>query len=198
MQRLKTVVVMMEDYRCQVSPFPKPHLHLQFNGIILLSQTKIRFSPPSIPEDYTPIAPTLGAPILGPSRTPLAPKDRGALLGEKPLPGKSVFSFLSPEARAQISQATGKTNLPAALNETGPSSSKSRGTVTAKSNLPSVPKETAIAALNGGFMPYGDNLDKQKRYRAYLEIQAELSERPLTRVILRVTSLILACIHEFG
>lgn len=32
-------------------------------------------------------------------------------------------------------------------------------------------------------MPYGDNLEKQKRYRAYLEIQAELSERPLTKVV---------------
>ena len=31
-------------------------------------------------------------------------------------------------------------------------------------------------------MPYGDNLKKQKRYRAYLEIMGDLSERPLTRV----------------
>jgi hypothetical protein len=34
-------------------------------------------------------------------------------------------------------------------------------------------------------MPYGDNSEKQKRYRAYLEIQAELSERPLVRVSTR-------------
>lgn len=144
-----------------------------------------RFSPPEIPDGWGPLPPTLGAPVLGPSaQTQLAPKDRGALLGEKPLPGKSVFSFLTPEARARISQATGNTNLPPALNEIGPESSKStfRGTATAKSSLPPVPKDTAVAALNGGFMPYGDNPEKQKRYRAYLEIQAELSERPLVRV----------------
>jgi G patch domain-containing protein 1 len=128
--------------------------------------------------------PTLGVPVLGPSpSTAMAPKDRGALLGEKPLPGKSVFSFLTPAAREQISRVTGKSDLPPALNETGPSSTKSRERLTSKSNLPPVPKETAIAALNG-FMPYGDNPEKQKRYRSYLEIQAELSERPLTRVIL--------------
>jgi len=51
-----------------------------------------------------------------------------------------------------------------------------------KGNLPNVPKETAVAALSGGFMPYGDNPDKQKRYRAYLELMADLSERPLTKV----------------
>jgi G patch domain-containing protein 1 len=145
-----------------------------------------RFEPPTIPEDYIPQPPLLGTAPLGPSTQPqqLAPKDRGALLGETPLPGKSVFSFLTPEARAKLSAATGKSNLPAALNETGPASStaKSKVSITAKSNLPTVPKETAIAALNGGFMPYGDNLEKQKRYRAYLEIMGELSERPLTRV----------------
>jgi G patch domain-containing protein 1 len=147
-------------------------------------RANIRFHPPEIPPDYVPQPPVLGAPVFGPSQTQLAPKDRGALLGEKPLPGKSVFSFLTPEARARITQATGKSNLPPALSEVGPSTSKPKGNITAKSNLPSVPKETAIAALNGGFMPYGDNLDKQKRYRAYLEIQGELSERPLTKVLI--------------
>ena len=146
-----------------------------------------RFDPPKVPEDYIPQPPVLGAAPPGPSsqtQQQLAPKDRGALLGETPLPGKSVFSFLTPEARAKLSAATGKSNLPPALNETGPASltTKSKVAVTAKSNLPTVPKETAIAALNGGFMPYGDNLEKQKRYRAYLEIMGELSERPLTRV----------------
>jgi G patch domain-containing protein 1 len=142
-----------------------------------------RFSPPEIPEGWTPLPPVLGAAIQ--TRTPqtqLNPRERGAILGEEQLPGKSVFSFLTPEARAQISQASGKTNLPPALSEIGPASTKPRNTVAAKSSLPPVPKEAAVAALNGGFMPYGDNLEKQKRYRAYLEIQAELSERPLTRV----------------
>jgi len=142
-----------------------------------------RFHPPEIPEDYVPQPPVLGAPPPGPTtQTPLAPKDRGALLGEKPLPGKSVFSFMTPEARAKIQAATGKTNLPPALNEAGPTTSKSKISTAVKSNLPQIPKETAVAALSGGFMPYGDNVDKQKRYRAYLEIMAELSERPLTKV----------------
>jgi G patch domain-containing protein 1 len=139
----------------------------------------IRFSPPNVPDDWIP-SPTLGAPI---SSIPpvLAPKDRGALLDEKPLPGKSVFSFLTPEARARISQATGRSDLPPALNELG--SSSSRSTTSMKSSLPSIGKETALAALRGGFLPYGDDPEKQKRYRAYLEIQAEVSERPLTHVL---------------
>jgi G patch domain-containing protein 1 len=104
------------------------------------------------------------------------------MLGEKPLPGKSVFAFLTPEARAQISQATGKPNLPPALNEIGPSTSKPKA-FSGNSGLPSIPKDTAIAALSGGFMPYGDDLEKQKRYRAYLEIQGELSERVLMKPV---------------
>ena len=140
-------------------------------------------APPEIPDNYIPLPPTLGAPVVGPSaQKQLTPKARGAILGEKPLPGKSVFSFLTPEARAQISQATGKSNLPPALSESGPSSSKSRNSVAVKSMLPSIPKDTAVAALNGGSMPYGDNPEKQRRYRLYLEIQAELTESPLTKV----------------
>jgi len=144
----------------------------------------IRFASPIIPDGYSPLPPTLGVPVVGPSARSLAPKDRGALLGEKPLPGKSVFSFLTPEARAQISQATGRSDLPPALNEYGPAeTSKARGAAVARTNIPSIPKETAVAALNGGFMPYGDNPEKQKRYRAYLEMQAELSEKPLIKVL---------------
>lgn len=141
----------------------------------------VRFAPPVIPEDYSPLPPTLGVPVLGLSTHRLAPRDRGALLGEKPLPGKSVFSFLTPEARAQISQATGRSDLPPALNESGPTTSKPRGTAVGRTNIPSVSKDTAVAALNGGFMPYGDNPEKQKRYRAYLEAQAELSEKPIIK-----------------
>ncbi|RYC54481.1 hypothetical protein CHU98_g11730, partial [Xylaria longipes] len=42
----------------------------------------------------------------------LDPKSRAALLGEAQLPGKSVFDFLSPEARERLASATGKANLP--------------------------------------------------------------------------------------
>jgi G patch domain-containing protein 1 len=89
---------------------------------------------------------------------------------------------MTPEARARIQAATGRTNLPPALNEVGPTTSKSKISTAIKSNLPQISTETAVAALRGGFIPYGDNPDKQKRYRSYLEIMAELSERPLTKV----------------
>lgn len=140
------------------------------------------FAPPVIPDNYAPLPPTLGAPVLGLQARPLAPQDRGALLGEKPLPGKSVFSFLTPEARAQISQATGRSDLPPAFSEIGPAGSKPRAV--GRASIPGVAKEVAVAALKGGFMPYGDNLEKQKRYRAYLELHAELSEKPLVKVTL--------------
>lgn len=106
----------------------------------------------------------------------LSPKSRAALLGESQLPGKSVFDYLTPDARSQIALATNNPNLPPALGEAENhlSSSQPRNLQTL---VPSLLRETAIKALGrgtAGWMPYAEDLTKRARYRLFLEIRAGL------------------------
>lgn len=107
----------------------------------------------------------------------LDPKARAALLGEKQLPGKSVFDFMSAAARERLAAATGRTDLPPARGEipAGYSLSEEDRQRELVNRVPGLDKETAIAALSRGTgpgAPYADNEDKRARYRAYLEYQA--------------------------
>lgn len=107
----------------------------------------------------------------------LDPKSRASILGEAALPGKSVFDFLTPAARERLASASGKDNLPAALGEIpkGYSMTDEERDREFQAQIPKVEKYTADAALSrgaSGFMPYGEDLPKRSRYRAYLENQA--------------------------
>ncbi|KAI0443451.1 DUF1604-domain-containing protein [Xylaria telfairii] len=110
----------------------------------------------------------------------LDPKSRAALLGEAQLPGKSVFDFLSPEARERLASATGKTNLPPALGEVPAEFALTEAERQQElvRQLPELDKATAIAALargasgGSGPAPYADDEAKRGRYRAYLEYVA--------------------------
>jgi G patch domain-containing protein 1 len=109
----------------------------------------------------------------------LDPKSRAALLGEAQLPGKSVFDFLSPEARARLASATGKTNLPPALSEVPAEFALTEAERQQElvRQLPELDKMTAAAALargasGSGPAPYADDEGKRGRYRAYLEYVA--------------------------
>ncbi|KAK3692476.1 hypothetical protein B0T22DRAFT_14985 [Podospora appendiculata] len=107
----------------------------------------------------------------------LNPKARAALLGEKELPGKSVFDFMSAAARERLVAATGKVDLPAARGEipAGYALTEAERLRELHKQVPMLGKDTAIAALSrgaGGGAPYGDDEDKRARYRAYLEYQA--------------------------
>lgn len=98
---------------------------------------------------------------------------RATILGENPLPSKSVFDFLSPAARERLVQATGKSNLPAAGNEVL-SATKDSGS-TADNALPRVDQSAALQALNRaktGWTPYADDPSKRSRYEAFLELCA--------------------------
>lgn len=106
----------------------------------------------------------------------LDPRARGSMLGETPLPGKSVFDFMTPAARERIASATGNKNLPQALGE-APSSTFSPSNPSSLADLvPRLDKGVALGALRGGFMPYSDDPDKKTRYRTFLEVQAGLKE----------------------
>lgn len=106
----------------------------------------------------------------------LSPKSRAALLGETPLPGKSVFNFLTPSARSRIATATNNPHLPPALSE---ATNTTPGlTVKPKSQnalVPALAPEIALSALGGnaaGWMPYSDDPPKFARYRHFLEFCA--------------------------
>ncbi|KAI1823822.1 DUF1604-domain-containing protein [Xylaria intraflava] len=113
----------------------------------------------------------------------LDPKSRAALLGEAQLPGKSVFDFLSPEARERLASATGKTNLPPALGEVPAEYALTEAEKEQElvRQLPELDKLTAVSALTRGASgsgpaPYADDEGKRGRYRAYLEYVAGLTK----------------------
>ncbi|EMD00851.1 hypothetical protein BAUCODRAFT_29229, partial [Baudoinia panamericana UAMH 10762] len=111
----------------------------------------------------------------------LTPTSRATLLGEQPLPGKSVFDFLSPATRDRLATASGNSNLPPARSEGAPAgytpnSEDQRRTLW--DLIPPLEKSTAEAALNrwsdAGWMPYAEDEGKRARYRAFLSLRAGL------------------------
>lgn len=139
------------------------------------------YPPPIIPEGWKPVGlKTSGVQDTKPAASPdseqkLNPHLRGKLLGEIPLPGKSVFDFLTPAVRDRLASVTGNQNLPPALGEAPPAMYSSSSSSMADL-VPKLDKGQALSALKGGFMPYADDLEKRSRYRAFLEVQAGLRE----------------------
>lgn len=132
-----------------------------------------------IPQAYTSAAEAA-------KESTLDPKSRAALLGETPLPGKSVFDFLTPSARSRIVSATNNPHLPPALSEASKSSLDSGINPQPQNSLiPALPPEIALSALGrsaSGWIPYSDDPPKLARYRQYLEIcaAAASSDKPAT------------------
>ncbi|KAI4127383.1 MAG: hypothetical protein LQ347_004628, partial [Umbilicaria vellea] len=149
-----------------------------------------KYPPPEIPSDWKSCkSPASTAMTTAYQSTASAaassnhdPKSRASLLGETPLPGKSVFDFLTPTARSRIASATGNSNLPTALSEAPPPgytpSAASKASDLA-SLVPNLPRETALTALGrgpGGWMPYAEDPSKRVRYRTFLEICAGMRD----------------------
>ncbi|KAI0839977.1 DUF1604-domain-containing protein [Hypoxylon sp. FL0890] len=133
----------------------------------------------------------------------LDPKSRAALLGEAQLPGKSVFDFLSASARERLAAATGKSNLPPALGEIpeGYALSEAEKQQELLRQIPELDKATAAAAIargaSGGAAPYADDEAKRRRYRAYLEYAAGISQSPPAKAPGVSTEDWLRELHEF-
>lgn len=169
-------------------------------GFVLATQfidltTKRRFPAPQIPphwkstksmdpiasiQDYKSVADAAKSSTLD-------AKARSSLLGETPLPGKSVFDFIPKEARDRLASMTGRTDLPQGLGQTVPGGQQPANKPHAKglwSFVPVLDKEVAAAALAKGatgWMPYAEDLKKRARYIGFLELRAgtkhELPER---------------------
>ncbi|KAJ5902162.1 hypothetical protein N7495_002690 [Penicillium taxi] len=107
---------------------------------------------------------------------------RAAVLGESQLPGKSVFDWMTPEARERIAKLTGNTNLPPALSEKAPKGFEVSDSVRRRDLwdlVPNLDKQVAVQALTravSGWMPYAEDLDKRARYRSYLEVRAGIRD----------------------
>ncbi|KAI4233560.1 MAG: hypothetical protein LQ349_004329 [Xanthoria aureola] len=155
------------------------------NDIIQSPSANRQYPPPEIPEGWistksssTPTISTTPTPYRSTAdiakTSTLSPKSRAALLGEAALPGKSVFDFLTPNARSRLVTATKNDRLPPALSESSTHSSVPKSL---SSLIPQLSSETALTALGrgtAGWMPYAEDLAKRTRYRFFLEIRAGL------------------------
>ncbi|KAL9078453.1 MAG: hypothetical protein Q9157_002642 [Trypethelium eluteriae] len=190
---LRNKPVFISKSKASAKGFRKCHDgRLPLNGFLLaitttLTETGKKYQPPEIPSVWksskqpsspnstsTPYQSTADAA----KASTLDPKSRAALLGETQLPGKSVFDFLSSEARDRLVSASGRSNLPAAGNELPPSGSTSKQPGSDANAIPDLDKEIALAALGrgiGGWMPYSEDLDKRARYRAFMEYRGGLN-----------------------
>jgi G patch domain-containing protein 1 len=160
--------------KCHDGRLPLPGFILSDVGV--QTTPDVLYPPPQVPSDWKPTlesSPAADAPSwANDTITKLDPRARGDILGETPLPGKSVFDFLTSDARNRIAQMTGKQNLPPGLGETAVSTNRS----TIADIVPALDTGVAMTALKSGYMPYGDDQEKQSRYRLFLEIKARLRE----------------------
>jgi G patch domain-containing protein 1 len=168
---------------------------LPLDGFILSSvpitiSISTKYAPPKVPEGWkssktpsststsTSTQPTNYQSTADAARSSAHnPNTRASLLGETPLPGKSVFDFLTPTARDRLASASNNPHLPQAGNEPVPAAFRKSPTDRAKdlwSRVPVLDAHVARSALaRVDFMPYADELDKRARYRAFLSIAAE-------------------------
>jgi G patch domain-containing protein 1 len=168
---------------------------LPLDGFVLareiedLTAALAKYAPPSVPQGWKSAKTSTGqasnsnyiSTADAAKASSLDPRSRAALLGEKSLPGKSVFDYISSTARDKLAAASGRSDLPPARGEIGDGHalSEEEGRQALLSRVPSLDRETALAAISrsaGG--PYADNAAKKARYRAYLEHQAN-STRPM-------------------
>ncbi|RBQ73169.1 hypothetical protein FVER14953_03835 [Fusarium verticillioides] len=159
---------------------------LPLDGFVLaklaedLSDLFLEYAPPPVPEGWTSSkSPTDRAnPSDYKSAADAAKasthdaKSRAALLGEKSLPGKSVFDYITSSARDRLAAASGNENLPQGLGEVpeGFNMTEEERQQQVWDEAPPLDRETAIAAISRGSSgPYADNEEKKARYRTYLE-----------------------------
>ncbi|KAF9162031.1 hypothetical protein DFQ26_003912 [Actinomortierella ambigua] len=128
------------------------------------------FPPPTIPRDFVPFhkfyeppPPPRSAPTPGTQPT-LTADDRALVLGDDAkikAPARSIFEYLSKDSKSHLDNVLGFVMDVTGERPPDPDSFK----------VPKIEREAAEAALKG-FMPFGDNLPKQARYKQYLQVQA--------------------------
>ena len=161
------------------------------DGISGLSISDKKYDPPTIPSDWksakevsseTRDQSSYVSTADAAKASSLNPTSRAALLGESQLPGKSIFDWMTPEAREKIAKLTGNANLPPAMGEKAPKGYELPESQKRKDLwdlVPKLDKQVAAQALArgiGGWMPYQEDEEKRARYRIFLEISAGTRE----------------------
>jgi G patch domain-containing protein 1 len=174
--------------RCHDGRLPLDGFVLSTKPLLIL--TEIRYPPPTVPSGWKPkratkfdLKPTTFESTADAAKaSSLDPKARSALLGEAPLPGKSIFDFITPASRDKLASASGRSNLPQARGESAPAGFEASNNTTNSRTLwdliPHLDPQTASAALHrghSGWMPYAEDLDKRARYTAFITLSAGLS-----------------------
>ncbi|CAG8943785.1 unnamed protein product [Penicillium salamii] len=160
------------------------------DGISGLSISEKKYDPPTIPSDWK--SAKVSSETRGQSNyistadaakaSSLDPTSRAALLGEAQLPGKSIFDWMTPEAREKIAKLTGNANLPPAMGEKAPKGYELPESQKRKDLwdlVPKLDKQVAAQALArgiSGWMPYQEDEKKRARYRIFLEVSAGTRE----------------------
>lgn len=148
-----------------------------------LTSVLSQYAPPPVPQGWVPsrkLAGTAGSSSYvstadAAKASSHDARSRAAILGEKALPGKSVFDYISASTREKLAAASGNSNLPAAGGEIPHElamSAEDRQHAL-REQIPKLDRETALAAIirsAGG--PYADDGAKRARFRTYLESQA--------------------------
>ncbi|KAK5164840.1 uncharacterized protein LTR77_009504 [Saxophila tyrrhenica] len=173
--------------KCHDGRLPLDGFVLTTAPLTLLQENK--YPPPTVPEGWQPsrLSQTTSNTVTSRPNTStdlqtLDPKSRAAILGEQPLPGKSIFSFLTPSARDRLATATNRKDLPPALSEKAPPGfelSEADRQKSLSDLVPELDKATAAAALQrldgdsrGGWAPYSEDAAKRDRYRYFLSLRA--------------------------
>ncbi|RUP43148.1 hypothetical protein BC936DRAFT_137545, partial [Jimgerdemannia flammicorona] len=135
------------------------------------------YAPPVIPPSFIPVH-HFPHPAHQQDPAFAAPKEafgsaadhRGHLLGETPLPAptRSVFDYIPTKQKDKLDEFIGGFKG----DRRGPLHTPQRQDISVH-DVPKIDKPVALAALRG-FIPFGDNLKKQTRYKTYLEGQAGL------------------------
>jgi G patch domain-containing protein 1 len=164
------------------------------NGFVLAANvsglpSKPRYPVPKIPTGWTSSKTTTPAGTQdyqsvadAAKASTLDAKGRSALLGEKPLPGKSIFDFIPKDARDRLANLSGRADLPQGLGQSGPEGHLPVNKALPKdlwSLVPSLDRSTAAAALAKGatgWMPYVEDQAKRARYVGFLELRAGLKD----------------------
>ncbi|KAG0314300.1 hypothetical protein BGZ99_008221 [Dissophora globulifera] len=136
------------------------------------------YKPPKVPRDFVPHhtfqdMPKPVATLRKNEQPKLTADDRALILGETPIdaPRRSVFEYMSAQTKRDLDNALGFV-----MDTEGDKSlRKDHWTV------PQIDKGAAEAALRG-FMPFGDNMAKQNRYKQYLNVQAGISDEKIDLV----------------
>ncbi|CAO3619583.1 unnamed protein product [Cunninghamella blakesleeana] len=125
------------------------------------------FEPPKVPSNFDGLHKSTtvksAATVATTKGGELTMDARGALLGETPIEPRSVFDYMSQKSKEQLEKAK---TLSSRAIEPVPFIN------TSKLQITLIPANTAQLALKG-FIPFGDQPEKQSRYKQYLELCVE-------------------------